>query len=277
VLLLSAEDDAAVTIRPRLDAVGADLTRFHILDAMRCGEDERPPVLPFDLDVVEDLIRKHFIGLVIIDPFMAYLAGEVNAHRDQDVRRAMHRLKMLAEKTGVGIVIVRHLNKQSKGPALYRGGGSIGIIGAVRSGLLVGRDPADETRRVLASNKCNLAAKPRSLAYDIEPHDDVSRVRWLGECDLTADDILGSGEKDDEPGGKRYTAADAVRELLASGPMPCEELDSKLEAMGLGRPARQAGKRDAGVQLRRPGGFTGPYEAYLPPPGTGPPPPMFPN
>src|SRR5205823_3007590 len=112
---------------------------------------------------------------------MAYLDGEVNSFRDQDVRRCMHRLKALAEKTGAAVLIVRHLNKQSKGPALYRGGGSIGIIGAVRSALLVGRDPADETRRVLASNKCNLAAKPRSLLYTIEPHEKVSRIVWLGE------------------------------------------------------------------------------------------------
>jgi len=35
VILLSAEDDAADTIRPRLDALGADVSRVHILEAIR--------------------------------------------------------------------------------------------------------------------------------------------------------------------------------------------------------------------------------------------------
>jgi len=35
VIVLSAEDDPADTIRPRLDAAGADLRRVHILQAVR--------------------------------------------------------------------------------------------------------------------------------------------------------------------------------------------------------------------------------------------------
>lgn len=158
VLILSAEDVPEQTIRPRLDAAGADLDRIHIVDATAVGEqDERPPILPADVDLVEELAQQRGVKLITVDPFMAYLDGELNAHKDQDVRRCLHRLKMLAEKTGAAVLLVRHLNKLNGGPALYRGGGSIGIAGAARSALLVGRNPAASNQLVLAAAKCNLA------------------------------------------------------------------------------------------------------------------------
>jgi hypothetical protein len=190
VLILSAEDDVAGTVRPRLDAAGADATRVYHLDAIRAGEEEQPPVLPFDLLVVEAMIREHGITLVVIDPFMAFLDGKIDSHRDQDVRRCLHRLKIIAERTGCAVLVIRHLNKLHGGPALYRGGGSIGIVGAARSALIVGRDPQDQDRYVLASTKCNLSARPKSLAYRAQSAGDVACIYWEGECDLTADDIL---------------------------------------------------------------------------------------
>ncbi|HMF15144.1 MAG TPA: AAA family ATPase, partial [Gemmataceae bacterium] len=75
VLLLNAEDDPERTIRPRLDAASADVKRVHILTAIRLGaDDERPPVLPYDLPLIEDFIRDEGIALVVVDPFMAFLA-----------------------------------------------------------------------------------------------------------------------------------------------------------------------------------------------------------
>ncbi len=102
---------------------------------------------------------------------MAYLAGDVNAHRDQDIRRALHVLSGLAERPGCCVIVLRHLNKSGGGNALYRGGGSIGIIGAARAGFMCGRDPDDETgaRRVFANIKMNIAPEPPSLAYWLVP------------------------------------------------------------------------------------------------------------
>ena len=85
----------------------------------------------------------------------------MNSHRDQDVRRALAPLAKLAEDTGAAVLIVRHLNKSSGGNPLYRGG-SIGIIGAARSALLVASHPEDESRRVLATLKAT-SPSPRRL------------------------------------------------------------------------------------------------------------------
>jgi len=258
VLLLSAEDDVASAIRPRLEAAGADLTRIHVLDAVRQGDDSRPPMLPFDLDVVEQVIRATDALLVIIDPLMAYLDPEINSYRDQDVRRAMHRLKLLAERTGVAVLVVRHLNKATGGPALYRGGGSIGLVGAARSALVVGTDPQDAARRILAPNKCNLAAPPASLTFGVEACADTSRIVWLGECALTADDVLARPRAEDRS-NRVEQAVDWLRALLKDFAYPSDEILAAAKAAGF----RFDSVKDAKARLKADGlehhkdGFTG--------------------
>src|SRR5207249_3755859 len=125
-----------------------------------------------------ELIVRHDVALIVIDPLMAFLGRGVNASSDPHVRRALHRLKQLAEETQCAVLIIRHLNKSSGLKALYRGGGSIGIIGACRVALLLTRDPADEVYRVLAMNKCNLTARPPSLRFHLEPRGAVTVVAW---------------------------------------------------------------------------------------------------
>jgi hypothetical protein len=266
VLLLSAEDDAETTIRPRLDAAGANASRVQLLEAIRHGDAPAPPVLPSDLDKLDRLVGQLGVVLIVIDPFMAYLDSHVDAHRDQDVRRCLHRLKELAERKSVAIVLIRHLNKLHGGPALYRGGGSIGIIGAARSALCVGRDPTDPTVFVLAGVKSNLGPMPRAMRYQLERVGDVARVGWIGECDLLADEILdGAGA-----GTKRTQAehcAQAMRNLLAGAPMRSAELDEQLHKLGFGRRAIQAARKDLNVRCYK-SSFTGEWIAELPQPGT---------
>lgn len=264
VLILSAEDSLECTIRPRLDAAGADVERVYSLDAIKTGDSERPPILPWDLSLVEQRITEEHIRLVIVDPLMAYLDSNIDAHRDQDVRRCMHNLRLLADGTGTAILVIRHLNKLVGGPALYRGGGSIGITGAVRSALVVGLDPNDRDRHVLAVEKSNLAKKPPSLAYGIDTAGDVSRIAWGGEVDLTADDIL----EHPKPAGKMKTGeqcAEAIRDLLAGGPMASTELDQQLRELGYSIRAQKDGRKLAGVRAKLEGfGADGRWIVALP-------------
>ena len=181
VVLLSAEDGAADTIVPRLVAAGADLGRVYILDGVAVpGGPADPVTLPDALAAVEAAVVALGAALVVVDPLMAYLGGDVNAHRDQDVRRAMAPLAAMLERTGCAGLLVRHLNKAAGVPALYRGGGSIGIVGAARFGLLVARDPDDETARIVAPTKCNVGPEPPALRYrlEAEPGSDAARVVW---------------------------------------------------------------------------------------------------
>lgn len=190
VLLLSAEDDLAATIHPRLTALGADLNRVYSLDGIQDGATRRPLVLPDDLQLLRHQMSVCGAKLVIIDPLMAFLSADVNANSDADVRRVLYGLRLVAEETGAALVVVRHLNKGANANALYRGGGSIGIIGAARSGLVVGRHPDDQERCVLTATKSNLCAKPQALEYRIVPDGEGARLEWLGVVELEAGDVL---------------------------------------------------------------------------------------
>jgi hypothetical protein len=250
VVILSAEDGLADTIRPRLDACGADVTRVVAVQAV--GDDDHSPVIPADLAAVEAAIARVGAGLLIVDPLMAYLDANTNSYRDQDVRRALRPLAELAERTGVAVVVIRHLNKAPGGPAMYRGGGSIGIIGAARIALLVGRDPDDEDRRVLAPLKVNIGLQPPALAYRLEeaPNGSV-RVAWEGECSLTADQLL-AVPADEEERGAIVEACEFLTDFLAAGPMAGKTLLAEARKAGIAeRTLRRAAER-RGVRHRKP-------------------------
>lgn len=182
VVIWSVEDGLADTIRPRLEAAGADLSRITAITEILS--------LPEDLPRLFALITATKARLFILDPLMAALSSGVKSNNDQDIRRTLAQLQDLGQRTGCAILIIRHLNK-GEGPAMYRGGGSIGIIGAARSGLVVGKDPRmPETRRILARTKCNLAPPVPALCYSFLQRGDVAIVHWEGECDITADELL---------------------------------------------------------------------------------------
>jgi hypothetical protein len=267
VLLLSAEDGIEDTIIPRLEAAGANRKLVTILDHVT-DEDggPRPVELPADIDRIEkwcastiyadDLSADAFWttpSLVIIDPLMAFLAGEVNAHRDQDVRRVLYQLKVMAEETGCAVVCVRHLNKMQGSNALYRGGGSIGIIGAARAGLLVGVDPDDEARRILAVSKSNLAAKPPSLVYRVVGGGryDAAKVVWQGSSDHTADDLLGRPVERAAP--KRDQAEKFLRDALAKDAKPVAWLLTAAKAKGISWDTVKRAKEALAVIVERQG------------------------
>ena len=179
--MLSAEDGLRDTIRPRLDAAGADPERiFGVSTVVEAKGGERMISLTKDLSVIERAIEHVGAGLVIVDPLTAFLSEKTDSYKDQDMRRALAPLAALAERTRAAFLIVRHLNKAAGGNSLYRGGGSIAIIGADRSGLVIAQDPEDSERRILAANKNNLSRAAPSLAFRIGDTPQTGRPAWSG-------------------------------------------------------------------------------------------------
>jgi hypothetical protein len=204
VLILSAEDGLADTIRPRLDAAGADTTKVHALTGVTYVDDDgnqrSRSVTLADVGAIEAAVTRFSARLVVVDVLMAYLPGKVDSHRDQDIRTVLSGLSALAERTGCCILLLRHLNKATGGNPLYRGGGSIGIVGAARAAMLAAADPDDDTRRVLAVTKANLAEEPPALGYRLtnSPEHGCARVEWLGATGHLPADLLGRREDDDD-------------------------------------------------------------------------------
>jgi RecA-family ATPase len=204
VLLMSAEDGLADTVRPRLDAAGADVTRVHAVDGVPIVDADgyrtlRPPTLA-DVAALEAAVVQTGARLLVIDVVMAYLPSGTDSHKDQDIRRVLSRLASMADRTGCTVLLLRHLNKAKGGDPLYRGGGSIGIVGAARVGLLVAPDPDYPERRVLASVKSNLGPAPNSLTYRLvgDGEHGVAHVQWEGQTDHTARSLLAERTDDDD-------------------------------------------------------------------------------
>jgi hypothetical protein len=180
VVLCLAEDSWEKTVRPRLDVAGADLDRVMFLETF---------TIPGDEKAIVTAIGKTKAKLVVIDPLNAFLTADSNS--DQKVRQALLHVRTIAEELNVAVLMVRHLVKRGGRNAMYLGLGSIGIIAAARSALLVRPCPDDEDLRVLCHSKTNLGPFAPSLLY--EPVDDhgVVRIEWRGPCDYKASELLG--------------------------------------------------------------------------------------
>lgn len=266
VVVLSAEDDAADTIRPRLEAAGADLNRVAILSVIkdRDGGSRGPHI--GDLDSLRAAVKEMDAALVVIDPLAAHLPEERDAHRDQDVRRALAPLAGLAGETGAAIVVVRHLTKTAGGShPLYRGTGSIGIIGAARSGLLVVPDPDDRAgqSRILAVTKSNLAAPAASLRYQIVERDGAAAIAWLGPSPYHAADLLHAAAEDPDAQTERQEAAAWLADRLADGPVPAKQIRADAEQAGYAWMTVRRAKQLLGVQVAK-AGFQGEWTWQLP-------------
>jgi hypothetical protein len=215
VVIVSGEDGVADTILPRINAAGGDPSKIVVLSTVPDRDSrERFLSLPEDIPHVKRAIARVGAKLVIFDPLMAFLSANLDAHRDHHVRRVLAELAALAEDTGAAVVVVRHLNKGSGTNPLYRGGGSIGIVGAARSAFLVAKHPEDDQRRVLASQKNNLAEAPPSLAFALaEASNGAVRVEWKGETPLNANALLAAPVSEEER-HEMMALRDAVTELL---------------------------------------------------------------
>ncbi|MEK7317243.1 MAG: AAA family ATPase [Candidatus Eisenbacteria bacterium] len=229
VAILSAEDDPGAVIRPRLEAAGADLSRVVILSMQTDTETREPVISDADVAAWETVMLEERAALLVVDPLVAYLPDATDTNSDHSVRRALVRLKGLAEHTGSSVVAVRHWKKAPTDKALHRGGGSVAFIAAARAGLVVGNDPNDESERtrVLAVSKMNLAPIAPSLSFRLEvesPHD-VPHVEWVGVSGHTAN-ALTSAPVPGEDRSALDRAKGFLKNLLADGPVRSVDVDA---------------------------------------------------
>src|SRR3989442_136267 len=166
VLILTAEDGLSDTVVPRLQELGADLSRVTVLTSVRREGKERHFSLVDDMAALEAALVGGDFALVIIDPLNAYLGTSLDTHRDAALRSVLTPLAALVERFGVALIAIRHLTKGARDRAIYRGQGSIAYTAAARVVHLVGVDPNNDKQRVIACIKNNLALHPPALAFE---------------------------------------------------------------------------------------------------------------
>jgi len=219
VLIVNVEDGADDTIVPRLKAHGADLSRVFLFSSVPDADGgTRLLELPQDIMILEKKVVQRGARLLILDPVLTMLGGDAN--KDQDARKALAPIRDMAERTGVTVICVRHLNKNVSLSAIQRGGGNMGLIGVARAGAFFAQHPDDDKLRVMAVHKSNLAQRPPSLSYRIvtsEVHD-TARVEWAGTTDHDANS-LASGPATPAEKSKLDEAKEFLRDELSDGPM----------------------------------------------------------
>jgi len=270
VVLLSAEDGIADTIRPRLDAAGADVSRIVALEAVRSvgvngRESDRTFDLSQDLHALEAAIQAvEGCRLVVIDPVTAYLGG-VDSHKNAEIRGLLAPLGAIAERHRVAVVAVTHLNKSNNGPAIYRAMGSLAFAAAARAAWSVSKDKDDPSRRLLLPIKNNIAPDTGGLAYRIQPlgADGCPAVAWEPDpVSMSADDALAGDRGEGDGRTERDDAGEWLRDLLAHAPRPAREVEKEARDAGYSVATVRRAKAAIGVVSRKPA-FGGPWEWAL--------------
>ena len=232
VIFQTAEDGLADTIKPRLEQLGADCSRVHVID-----EGERS--LSLSDERIEQAIIKMDARLFILDPIQAYLGGS-DMHSANGIRPLMKHLAGVAERTGCAVVIIGHLNKKG-GKAQYRGLGSIDIYAAARSVLTVGRVDDDGNTRAVVHSKHNLSPRGPSLVFSLDP---VHGFTWQGECDITIDELLNNQRK---PESQFAKARRLIETALARGSVPAADMFQMAEEEGISPKTLNRAKDALGV------------------------------
>lgn len=258
VVIVAPEDHLACVVVPRLMRAGADLSRVKVLKIVGRGGTERDPLITSaDMEHTKRACAGLRVRLLILDPLFASMPDHVNVDRDHQVRRALIPLTALAEDLGCAVVAVRHWTKSERQNVLHKGGGSIGIIGAARSALVVGLDPDDDTRRVLALPKHNLApASTPSLAFRLEPDStgDHCRVTWEGTIAVTASALsLAPNQREDRSQAEEAEAF-LLDELAGGHEVLGSEIKNKAKAAGIAERTLWRAKDKLGIVSRPKGG-----------------------
>ena len=273
-ILVTTEDEPGDTLKPRLMAAGADLSRVSIFQ-MGSKDEPVPFRVPHDATELGRRVEERQAALVVIDPLMEFIDGKVDSHKSHPVRQAIASLNQIARDSGCAVLVVLHLNKGASTDPLLRHEGSAAFTQVVRGGLMLGHDPDDPdgedgNQRVLAVSSSNLAAIATSIVYRI----DTARVTGdtgeeivtakmvhVGESGAGAHDLLGglTGEQrtvTDE-------AATFLRTELADGPRLASEIKAEARKLGLSDMALFRARQTLGVKASKTG-FKGGWEWALP-------------
>ena len=238
VIYQTAEDGLADTVKPRLELAGADCEQIIVID-------ENDKSLSMADERLEEAIQTTGAKLLILDPIQAYLGGGMDMNRANEARDMTKKLGALAEKYKCAIVLIGHMNKASGNKAAYRGMGSIDFFAVARSVLLVGRIEGEPNVRAVVQIKNNLAAFGHPKAFALSE----SGFRWLGDYDITADEILGGIAP---KANKLEQAKQLLRELAeTSNAVHSNEIFDMAGEQGISKRTLESAKKELGIRAKK--------------------------
>ncbi len=240
-MMASAEDGLGDTIKPRLAAMGADISVIRAVDGLFTLDDG-------GFQWLEDKILEDIPILLVIDPLIAYLSGDMDINKANQVRYATARLAHLADTYGIAIIAVRHLTKGGSSKPIYRGLGSIDFTAAARSVLLAGQDPDKPQIRAFTHIKSNLAITGQPIGYEIKD----GNFYWLEHTELTTERILaGFDNNSDKPALDE--AKTFLIDILTNGECTTKDIFADAKSQGISEITLKRAKKELNITAYRTG------------------------
>jgi RecA/RadA recombinase len=244
IIYQSGEDNPADTIKPRLEAAGADCSKIALintLDAPLSISDER----------LEKAIIEADAKLLVLDPLQAFIPEDCDLSRALDMREAMSSLAGIAERTHCAVVIIGHLNKSTGIKNLYRGIGSIDIAAIARSVLYIARPDDKSSLRIVIHIKSNLAKAGSSVAFTF---DDDGRFMWVNLAESLTESDLSSFPINVVQDSKQKVIERFLIELLTSGEKSAQDVFALCSERGYAKRTVDRAKKSLKIRSYRKNG-----------------------
>jgi len=250
VLYFTDEGTLETVLRPRIRAAGADLDLvfYQGVPKPKPGKvaGAWDVALPEGAPLIGKMIREARADLAIFDPVTDLLGEGIRSHEDASVRRALRPLAIVLSETGCAGWAIRHMNKDIKADAKYRGSGSMAYQNRARVHLVAREIPTAiagsvEGKYAIAMVDSNLTEKQDgALCYSIDQSDVeldklgnmVGRVNWHSWENI---DILSAGNRDPRTSDARIDAVEVLGEMLgrSGGEITREEASAVFRDVGV--------------------------------------------
>jgi hypothetical protein len=247
VLWMGTEDDDEDTVKPRLQAMGANMENFLIvrrtIDHDGTSAKKRRLTVQRDMSLLLKALQENpDIVAVLFDPISGFYGG-VDPNSSKDVRPIMENLAQIARRTGVTIFAIMHENRRKDVTALERTLGS-GAVGQVfRLALRFSEDPKNNGGFIMATSKSNTKVKgglryrieETPITYDNSETGMREHIVWGEKHELSADDVINMAAEEHGVGAEQTLvdkAVDIFKRELANGKRLCAEVHGILDAAG---------------------------------------------
>lgn len=225
VIYQSTEDDADDTIVHRFISASGNTEKLLFIN-------EKEHYLSFSDERLLEAIRATKAKLIILDPLSAYIGESTSINSANEVRSQFRPLIDIAKEQGCSIVIVHHMNKAMGQKAVNRAVGSVDIVDAARSVLMVARtDKERPNERILVQVKSNLSPTGSAIVFSLSENG----IEWIEETNKTADEVLGNAFSSiGRPDEQIQKAKDVLSRLLSDHkPKPQSFIMEHLKTMSI--------------------------------------------
>ena len=193
VLIFAFEDGAETTLRPRLEAMGADLDRIEVCEVKAQGEEERGIDLLKDFHLIEQYAIEFAPDLIVIDPVNSAWGAGKDQNDDVDSRQVLGPYKRLAEERNLSVLLITHTNKRSDvSDAQDSASGARAIVGLSRTVYLLGTLKEEDGSSVhyLTDMKVNNRGTLHALKFVIKGEEARAAITVIGTEVMDGNDFL---------------------------------------------------------------------------------------